>query len=473
LQPSILQIVSDLPVLGAVQKASKKLDVRAYLVGGFVRDLLLNRTSKDIDIVVVGNGLEFATEVAKQLKNNATLALFKNFGTAQIKFDDLEVEFVGARKESYNRGSRNPIVEEGSLIDDLSRRDFTINALAMSLQPEDFGEITDLFDGIKDLDAGILRTPLDPDITFSDDPLRMMRAVRFASQLGFTLFPETKEAIHRNRERISIISQERITDELNKIIMSRKPSVGFKLLFETGLLDIIFPEMVLLQGVKTINNQAHKDNFFHTLEVLDNVAYYSDYLWLRWAAILHDIGKPQSQRFDPDQGWTFHGHEMIGSNMTPRIFRRMKLPMNERMKYVQKLVALHLRPIALTHDVTDSAVRRLIVDAGEDIDDLLELCRADVTSKNVEKVNRYLKRFDDVEEKIREVEEKDSLRNWKPPITGEIIMETFGIAPSKNVGIIKEAVKEAIIEGEIPNSYDEAYAYMLKIAGELGFFPKN
>ncbi len=473
MQPSILQIVSDLPVLGAVQKASKKLDVRAYLVGGFVRDLLLNRSSKDIDIVVVGNGLEFATEVAKQLKNNATLALFKNFGTAQIKFDELEVEFVGARKESYNRDSRNPIVEEGSLVDDLSRRDFTINALAMCLQPDDFGEITDLFNGIKDLDAGILRTPLDPDITFSDDPLRMMRAVRFASQLGFTLFPETKEAIHRNRERISIISQERITDELNKIIMSSKPSVGFKLLFETGLLNIIFPEMILLHGVKTINNQAHKDNFFHTLEVLDNVAYYSDYLWLRWAAILHDIGKPQSQRFDPDQGWTFHGHEMIGANMTPRIFRRMKLPMNERMKYVQKLVALHLRPIALTHDVTDSAVRRLIVDAGEDIDDLLELCRADVTSKNVEKVNRYLKRFDDVEEKIREVEEKDSLRNWKPPITGEIIMNTFGIAPSKNVGIIKEAVKEAIIEGEIPNSYDEAYAYMLKIAGELGFFPKN
>lgn len=460
------------PILKTVQSVSSATQIPAYLVGGAIRDVLLNRPTKDIDIVVLGDGVAFANEVAKNYPGKSNLSVFKNFGTANIRLADLEIEFVGARKESYLSDSRKPIVESGTLIDDLSRRDFTINAMAISLNPEDDDEIIDLFEGLKDIEDKILYTPLDPDITFSDDPLRMMRGIRFASQLGFRLHSETFEAIQRNKDRISIISEERIIDELNKIVLSPLPSVGFKLLEETGLLQIILPELVTLKGVKTIDNKSHKDNFYHTLQVLDNLSPYSNDLWLRWAAILHDIGKPASQRYSDEEGFTFHGHEVIGSRMVPQIFKKLKLPLNEHMKYVQKLVLLHLRPIALTQEVTDSAIRRLIVDSGDDLEDLLLLCKADVTSKNHEKVKRYLKRFDEVWEKICEVEEKDRMRNWKPPITGEIIMETFQISPSKQVGIIKEAIREAILNGDIHNDYDEAFAMMLSIGQELGLQSK-
>ena len=455
-----------------VRDTSVLLGMPAYVVGGCVRDSILQRPTKDIDILIVGNGIRFAEEVARKAGRDAKLSIFKNFGTANLKIHGEEIEFVGARKESYNRDSRKPIVEEGTLLDDLSRRDFTINALAIHLK-EDEAEIVDMFDGLKDLKKGILRTPLDPDITFSDDPLRMMRAVRFASQLNFRLHDATFEAIIRNRERIEIISKERIADELNKIILSPVPSVGFKLLHDTRLLELIFPELLKLEGVRTIDNKSHKDNFYHTLQVLDNISVHTSDLWLRWAAILHDIGKPASQRFDPETGWTFHGHEVIGAKMTPGIFTRMKLPLNEKMKYVQKLVLLHLRPIALTHEVSDSAIRRLLVDAGDDIEDLLTLCKADVTSKNPFKVERYLRRFDEVWEKIQEVEEKDMLRNWKPPITGELVMEVFGLAPSRPIGIIKEAVKEAILNGDIKNDFEEAYEYMIKIGVEMGLEPRQ
>lgn len=443
----------------------------AYLVGGYVRDFVIKRPTKDIDIVVVGSGPDFASRLADHLGRSARLSLFKNFGTANLKWKDLEIEFVGARKESYQRHTRKPIVEDGTLDDDLSRRDFTINALAVSLNKDDYGTIIDNFGGLEDIKNGILRTPLEPGITFSDDPLRMMRAIRFASQLNFKLSEETYNAIVANKDRLQIVSQERITDELNKIILSAVPSVGFKLLEETGILEMIFPELVTLKGVKTVDNRSHKDNFYHTLQVVDNLSRHSEDLWLRWAAILHDIGKPASQRYSAEEGWTFHGHEVIGARMVPKIFRKLKLPMNEKMKFVEKLVLLHLRPIALTNEVSDSAIRRLIVEAGDDIEDLLQLCRADITSKNMEKVKRYLQRFDDVWEKIKEVEEKDRLRNWKPPITGEMIMETFNIGPSRNVGLLKEAVKEAILNGDIANNFEEGYQLMLKLGGEQGLKP--
>jgi putative nucleotidyltransferase with HDIG domain len=460
--------VESFPYLHALQEVAEKRGEEIYLVGGLVRDILLGRRNKDIDIVVVGNGIEYAEALASRISSKATVNVFRNFGTAQLKYKDLEIEFVGARKESYQRHSRKPAVQTGTLEDDLSRRDFTINALAINLCKDKQGEIVDQFDGLADLQAGLIRTPLEPGITFSDDPLRMMRAIRFASQLGFRIYEPTLEAIKENKDRIGIISYERITDELNKIILSPKPSVGFELLYRTGLLETIFPELVELYGVKTIDNKSHKDNFFHTLQVLDNVARDSQDLWLRWAAILHDIGKPASQRYDKETGWTFHGHEVIGARMVPRIFTRLKLPLNEKMKFVQKLVLLHLRPIALTQEVTDSAVRRLIVDAGEDIEDLMTLCKADVTSKNQEKVKRIISNFNRVQQKIEEVEAKDQLRNWKPPITGEIIMETFNIKPSKVVGDIKEEVREAILNGDIPNAYEQAFELMLEVGKRLG-----
>lgn len=461
----------NIPVFQEVQKVSRELGMPAYLVGGYVRDFIIKRPTKDIDIVVVGSGPDFASRLASHLGKGARLSLFKNFGTANLKWKDLEIEFVGARKESYQRHTRKPIVEDGTLEDDLSRRDFTINALAVSLNKDDYGTIVDNFGGLDDIKRCLLRTPLDPGITFSDDPLRMMRAIRFASQLNFKLSEETYNAIIANKDRLQIVSQERITDELNKIILSPVPSVGFKLLEETGILEMIFPELVTLKGVKTVDNRSHKDNFYHTLQVLDNLSRHSEDLWLRWAAILHDIGKPASQRYSPQEGWTFHGHEVIGARMVPKIFRKLKLPMNEKMKFVEKLVLLHLRPIALTNEVSDSAIRRIIVDAGDDIEDLLQLCRADITSKNMEKVKRYLQRFDDVWEKIKEVEEKDRLRNWKPPITGEIIMETFGISPSRNVGMLKEAVKEAILNGDIANNFEEGYQLMLMLGADQGLKP--
>ncbi|RYD76651.1 MAG: HD domain-containing protein [Sphingobacteriales bacterium] len=466
---------NELPVLQKVQEVALATGISAYVVGGYVRDLLLNRPTKDVDILVIGNGPAFAGKVAEAFGRRAKLSVFKNFGTANLKTGDFEIEFVGARKESYQRNSRKPIVEEGTLEDDLKRRDFTINALAIALNGNlPSGEIIDMFGGLQDLENKILRTPLEPNTTFSDDPLRMMRAIRFASQLNFKLHDETYEAIKHNKERIKIISGERIADELNKIVLSDVPSIGFKLLEETGLLQIIFPEFIKLKGVQTINNRSHKDNFYHTLQVLDNIAPNTNNLWLRWAAILHDIGKPASQRFSQEEGgWTFHGHEVIGARMVPNIFKNLKLPLNEKMKYVQKLVLLHLRPIALTQEVGDSAIRRLIVDADNDLEDLLTLCKADVTSKNMLKVKTYLKRFDEVWEKIQEVEAKDQLRNWKPPITGEIVMETFGLQPSREVGIIKEAVKEAILNGDIRNDYSEAFDYMLNKGAELGFKPLN
>lgn len=469
--PVYIESIFEQPVLKTVETVSDSMNIPAYVVGGYVRDILLKRPTKDIDVVVLGSGTDFAEQVARHIGKGARLSLFKNFGTANIKYGKEEVEFVGARKESYQRDSRKPIVEAGTLEDDLSRRDFTINALAVNCNPAHAGEIVDMFNGMEDLENGILRTPLDPDITFSDDPLRMLRGVRFASQLGFKLYEDTYKAIAANKDRLQIISRERIADELNKIVLSPVPSVGFKLLYDLGLLELIMPDLVKLHGVQTIDNKSHKDNFYHTLQVLDNVAQYTDDLWLRWAAILHDIGKPASQRYDAECGWTFHGHEVIGAKMVPRIFKELKLPLNEKMKYVQKLVLLHLRPIALTHEVTDSAIRRLIVDAGEDLEDLLKLCKADVTSKNPDKVKRYLKRFDEVWEKIQEVEEKDRLRNWKPPITGEIIMEVFGIKPSREVGVIKEAVREAILNGDIPNEYEAAYRYMLGLGKNYGLKP--
>jgi len=471
--PIVLDTLLDHPIIATVEAVAHRLKVPAYIVGGAVRDYFLKRKVKDIDILVVGDGVDFAKEVAKEYQAESNLSVFKTFGTAHLALSDLDIEFVGARKESYVQESRKPDVVAGTLEDDLSRRDFTINTLAVSLNKEDRGEIIDLFHGLTDLNDKVLKTPLDPDITFSDDPLRMMRGIRFASQLHYRLEYHTYEAIHHNKDRLQIVSQERITDELNKIVMSPVPSVGFILLEECGLLDLILPELVTLKGVSTVDNKSHKDNFYHTLQVLDNVAKMSDNLWLRWAAILHDIGKPASQRFDPKEGFTFHGHEVIGARMTPYIFKKLKLPLNEHVKYVQKMVLLHLRPIALTHEVTDSAVRRLIIDTGDDIEELLQLCKADVTSKNPEKVKRYLKRFDEVWEKICEVEEMDRLRNWNPPITGEIIMETFGISPSRDVGIIKDAIREAILNGDIHNEYEEAYNLMLKLGADIGLHSKK
>ena len=456
------------PVFKVVSQIISERNLEAYVIGGFVRDLILERPSKDIDIVVVGNGLDLAEEAAKILRVKK-VSLFKNFGTAQFNYKDLDVEFVGARKESYNRDSRKPVVENGTLKDDQLRRDFTINALALDLRKETFGNLVDPFNGLEDLDKGILRTPLDPATTYSDDPLRMMRALRFATQLNFKIEGSSYKAIMEQAERLDIISAERISDELNKIMLAEKPSRGFELLFNTRLLHRFFPEMVALHGVETINNKSHKDNFYHTLEVLDNVAENSTDLWLRWAALLHDIAKPPTKRFDPEIGWTFHGHEDVGARMVPKIFKRLRLPLDHKMKYVEKLVRLHLRPIALVKShVTDSAVRRLLFEAGDDIDDLMILCNADITSKNEFKVKKYKKNFEIVVEKLKDVEEKDHVRNFQPPVSGTLIMETFDLKPCNEIGNIKMRIKDAILEGSIPNEFEAAKNLMLKIGEELG-----
>jgi len=455
------------PIFKTVSEVSQHLGYQSFIVGGFVRDLILGRTSKDIDFVCVGSGIELAEAVAKKL-GNVQPTVFKNFGTAMIPYGDSDLEFVGARKESYRSDSRKPIVEDGTLEDDQLRRDFTINAMAISLNKEDYGALIDPFDGRGHIKKKLLKTPLDPSITFSDDPLRMMRAVRFASQLKFDIDADTFDAIIRNGERLKIISMERITEELNKIILSPVPSYGFKLLFHAGLLKYFFPELVALHGVEYVDNHAHKDNFFHTLQVLDNVAKMSDDLWLRWAAILHDIAKPATKRFEQGHGWTFHGHEDRGARMVPGIFRRFKLPMGPQMAFVQNLVKLHLRPIALVHEVTDSAVRRLLFEAGEDIDGLMKLCRADITSKNNDKVSRFLKNFDLVEKKMVEVEEKDRVRNFQPPVSGDEIIKWLGLVPGPIVGEIKEQIKDAILDGIIRNDRDEAIQYMIQVAQTKG-----
>lgn len=460
------------PIFSIIKDLADKTDTEVYVIGGYVRDRIMGRSFKnDVDILVIGSGIDFATKLGEHL--HTKVAVYKSFGTAMLVYDGLDVEFVGARKESYRRDSRKPIVEDGTLQDDQNRRDFTINAMAYSLNSATYGQLLDPFDGLSDIENRIIRTPLAPKETFSDDPLRMMRAIRFATQLNFKIDVEALEAIVETKERIQIISKERITDEMNKIILSKKPSIGFKYLFDTGLLQLVFPAMANLYGVDYVDGKGHKDNFYHTLEVLDNVADMSDDLWLRWAAIMHDIAKPATKRFDKRIGWTFHGHEDRGARMVPKLFADMKLPLNEKMKFVQKLVQLHLRPIVLAQDiVTDSAVRRLLFEAGDDIDALMLLCHADVTTKNEFKKKKYRDNFELVKQKLKDVEERDHLRNWQPPVTGEDIMHVFGLGPSKQVGVIKNAIREAILEGDIPNERMAAYQFMLDKAKELNLEPK-
>ncbi len=462
----------DAKIFHTIGNLADELGLECYLIGGYVRDLLLDRGSKDIDVVVVGNGVAFAEALKKRLGRGTQLAVFKTYGTAQLKHNNTEIEIVGARKESYSHNSRNPIVEQGSLEDDQNRRDFTINALAICLNSQRFGELIDPFGGLNDLETKTIRTPLDPDITFSDDPLRMMRAIRFATQLGFNIKDETLVAIWRNRDRIKIITKERISDEINKIMLSPKPSVGFYLLDKTGLLPLIFPELSAMKGIDTINGRAHKDNFVHSLQVLDNLALRSNDLWLRWATLLHDIGKPNTKRWEEGRGWTFHNHNYVGSKMVKRIFESLKLPLGEPLKFVQKMVLLHMRPIVLSEDVvTDSAVRRLLFDAGNDIDSLMMLCQSDITSNNMKKVKRFSENFELVRRKLVELEEKDRIRNFQPPVDGAEIMATFGLPPSAIVGELKTEIKDAILDGIIPNSHNEAFDYLLKIAKVRGLEP--
>lgn len=469
-----LRSAIDKPVFHLVGEAADSLGRECYVVGGYVRDIMLRRPSTDVDFVTVGSGIEVASEVARRLKGSH-LSVFRNYGTAQVKRRSVELEFVGARKESYHRESRNPVVEDGTLDDDIARRDFTVNAMALCVNAGRFGELIDRYNGIDDLRRGLIRTPLDPDVTFSDDPLRMMRAIRFATQLGFEIVDETFNAIRRNARRIEIISKERVADELMKIMRSPQPSRGWQLLFRSGLLKIIFSELAALRGIDVVNGVGHKDNFFHTMAVLDNVAAQTDNVWLRWAALLHDIAKPVTKRWDDKLGWTFHGHNAVGAKMVPRIFRRMKLPMNEHMKYVQKLVELHMRPIALVEEiVTDSAVRRMLFDAGDDVDDLMTLCSADITSKNQMKVERFRRNYELVKQKMVELEERDRIRNFQPPVDGIEIMQTFGLGECREVGIIKEHIKNAILDGEIPNEHEAARALMLRFAAStLGLTPQT
>ena len=466
---SYIDLLNPPTIFKTISKIADQLNQPVFVIGGFVRDQILKRETKDIDIVTLGSGINLAKKISKEL-DSSPVKIFKNFGTAMILVDDIEIQFVGARKESYKSDSRNPIVENGTIEEDQNRRDFTVNALAISLNKNSFGEFIDPFNGLIDLKNKVLKTPLDPDITFSDDPLRMMRAIRFCSQLDFKIEDITLAAINKNIDRIKIVAQERITEEINKIILSNQPSVGFKLLEKTGLLKIIFPEFQLLKGVDIKDGKGHKDNFYHTLQVLDNILPYSkDNLWLRWSALLHDIAKPNTKRFNNKQGWTFHGHEDKGARMVPSIFRRLKLPLDNKMKYVQKLVLLHLRPISLTNDsITDSALRRLLFDAGKDLDDLMNLCKSDITSKNKEKKNKYLKRFETVKEKLVDLEDRDKIKNWQPPIDGKEIMSTFKLKPCKEVGLLKEFIKNAILDGEINNDYQEAKKFMLTKAKELG-----
>ena len=459
-------------ILNAIYKASNDMGIDSYLIGGYVRDKILNRKVEDIDVVCVGDGISLAKKTADYLGLKNGVTVFKRFGTAMIKYKGLEVEFVGARKESYNFDSRKPVVKPGTFMDDLKRRDFTINTLAISFKDKSFDKIIDNFNGLKHLEEELIKTPLDPDKTFSDDPLRMMRAIRFATQLNFKIEENTFESIKKNKERIKIVSVERITAELQKIVASKIPSIGFKYLFDSGLLKIIFPEMAQLYGVDTIDGKSHKDNFYHTIQVLDNVASKTDNIWLRWAAIMHDIAKPKTKKFTEKEGWTFHGHEIVGYHMTYHIFKRMRLPLDNHMKFVQKLVKLHLRPMALVkEEVTDSAIRRLLYEAGNDIDALMLLAKADITSKNERKIKTFLKNYDKVIEKLKEVEEKDKLRNWQPPITGEEIMKTFDLKPSKTVGIIKTEIREAILDGKISNDHKEAYDYMIDVGAKMGLKP--